>query len=198
LRGRCRFCKKRISFRYPFVELLTGILFVLAAFRLGDLGNLSYLSHLVVDWALISALIVVFFTDLENQIIPDQIIFLAIFSSSLSSLITNYKLLITSFLPAATISALFFWSLYLITKGKGMGFGDVKLAFLIGLVLGFPNAVIAFYLAFLTGAIVGVILILVKKVKFGQQISFGPFLATATLVTIFFGNRILCFLKNFF
>ena len=72
-----------------------------------------------------------------------------------------------------------------------MGFGDVKLAFLMGLVLGFPKIVVAFYLAFLTGAFVGIILILVRKAKFGQKIAFGPFLALSTIISVLWGEKIL-------
>ena len=76
-------------------------------------------------------------------------------------------------------AGLFFYLLYLITKGKGMGLGDVKLAALMGLVLGYPKIVYALYSAFLTGAVFGVILIISKRKKIGQVIAFGPFLAAA-------------------
>jgi len=72
-----------------------------------------------------------------------------------------------------------------------MGLGDVKLAFLMGLVLGFPKIIVAFYLAFLTGALIGVILILARKKKFGEQIPFGPFLSGATIIALFWGEGIM-------
>jgi len=71
-----------------------------------------------------------------------------------------------------------------------MGFGDVKLAFLMGLVLGFPKIVVAFYLAFLTGAFVGVILILLGKAKLKQKIAFGPFLVFGTIFSLLWGEKI--------
>lgn len=77
--------------------------------------------------------------------------------------------------------------------------GDVKLSFLMGLVLGYPQILVALYLAFLTGAATGVILILLGKKRFGQQIPFGPFLAGATLTALFWGEKILkWFLALFF
>jgi len=79
--------------------------------------------------------------------------------------------------------------LILLTKGRGMGFGDVKLAFLMGLILGFPKIIPALYFAFLTGALVSVILILAKKKKFGQTIPFGPFLVGGTIFSLFYGNE---------
>lgn len=78
-----------------------------------------------------------------------------------------------------------------------MGFGDVKLAFLMGLVLGFPKIIIAFYLAFLTGAFVGIILILVKKAKFGQKIAFGPFLVLAIIINYLWGENIVRLITKF-
>jgi len=85
---------------------------------------------------------------------------------------------------------LIFLVLFLITKQKGIGFGDMKLAGLMGLVLGFPKTIVAFYLAFLTGACLGAILVLIKKKKFKSEISFGPFLAVATFIALFWGERI--------
>lgn len=72
-----------------------------------------------------------------------------------------------------------------------MGLGDVKFAFLIGFLLGWPKTVVAIYTAFLTGAVIGVILILIGKKRFGQTIPFGPFLAMGTGVSLFFGEQIL-------
>ena len=73
-----------------------------------------------------------------------------------------------------------------------MGFGDVKLAFLIGLILGFPKTVVALYVAFLTGAVISIILILGKKKKFkGSTIPFGPFLVIGTFIALFWGEVIL-------
>ena len=71
-----------------------------------------------------------------------------------------------------------------------MGMGDAKLAGLMGLVLGFPGIIVAMMLAFLTGAFVGVILVLVGKKRFGEHIPFGPFLATATWISLFWGQTI--------
>lgn len=85
----------------------------------------------------------------------------------------------------------FFLSLIIITKGKGMGGGDVKLGALIGLMLGFPNALFAIVLSFLTGAIFSIGLILLGKKHFGQTIPFGPFLVLGSLIMLFWGNQIM-------
>lgn len=203
LKGRCRACHSPISWRYPAVELLTGVLFVLGAEgvlgRLGGLGKLGAI-EIVLTWVLFSALIAIFFIDLEHQVIPDEIllpvIFLFLLSKVFASPLTTYYLLLTTLLPAFGAS-LFLLLIWAFTRGRGMGLGDVKLAFLMGLVLGYPKVIVAFYLAFLTGAIVGVILILVKKARFGQKIAFGPFLAAATIITFLWGEKILSLAQKF-
>ena len=180
LKGHCRFCGKRISWQYPLVELLTGVLFYL-----------SYLSHLsFLSCLFICGLIVIFFVDLEHQIIPDEIVIPLSILFLVYFLMTNPQLLITNYLITALISFLFLYFIFLLTKGKGMGFGDVKLAFLMGLVLGFPKIVVAFYLAFLTGAFIGVILILLGKAKLKQKIAFGPFLVFGTIFSLLWGEKI--------
>ena len=180
LKGRCRFCGGKISWRYPLIELLAGALFYL-----------SYLSHLsFLSYLLICGLVVIFFIDLEHQIIPDEIVIPLSILFLVYFLMTNPQLLITNYLITALISFLFLYFIFLLTKGKGMGFGDVKLAFLMGLVLGFPKIVVAFYLAFLTGAFIGIILILLGKAKLKQKIAFGPFLVFGTIFSLLWGEKI--------
>lgn len=91
----------------------------------------------------------------------------------------------------AILIAGFFWTLIIITKGKGMGGGDVKLGAFLGLGLGFPHALVAVVLSFLIGAIVSLCLILLGKKHFGQTIPFGPFLVSGSLIVLFWGQRIL-------
>ena len=85
----------------------------------------------------------------------------------------------------------FFYSLIIITRGKGMGGGDVKLGAFIGLMLGFPNALLALVLSFLTGAVFSIGLIIAGKKHFGQTIPFGPFLVLGSLTALFWGNQII-------
>jgi len=204
LKGRCRYCKAKLSFYYPLVELTTGLMFAItASFVLNSFEfpisnfqflinsqflNFQLLMSLIYYLFIISSLIVIFFADLKYGIIPDKIVFPAIFVSAFYLLTMNYQLLTINFLSAVGAS-LFFLILFLITKGKGMGFGDVKFAFLMGLILGFPNIVVGLYAAFLTGAIVGCILILWQKKRIrGTSIPFGPFLVIGSLTAIFFGD----------
>jgi leader peptidase (prepilin peptidase) / N-methyltransferase len=193
LQGKCRYCRTPLSLYYPVVEFATGVLFVTTlslsgGFRIYDLRFMISLGYYLF---ITSSLIVVFFTDLKYGIIPDKVIVPAILISFLY-LILNTNYLILPHLLSALGACLFFLILFLITKGKGMGFGDVKFAFLMGLVLGFPNIIVSLYIAFLTGAIVGCILIIWRKRKLkGASIPFGPFLVLGTFIAISWGELIL-------
>jgi len=195
LKGRCRYCHARLSFVYPIVEITTGVLFVITTiFVLNGLkfsiSDFQFLISLIYYLFIVSVLIVIFFADLKCEIIPDKIVFPAIVVSALY-LILNTQYSILPYLLSALGAGLFFLLLFLITKGKGMGLGDVKFAFLMGLILGYPNIVISLYIAFLTGAIIGVALILWKKRKMsGATIPFGPFLVLGTLTALFWGGII--------
>ena len=193
LKGKCRYCHLHLSFYYPIIELTTGLMFILAfnisGFKIYDLGFMNYL-NLTYYIFLFSALIVVFFADLKYGIIPDKIIFPAILVSFLY-LILNTQYVMLPYLLSAIGACLFFLllSLIKIRKHRAMGFGDVKFAFLMGLILGFPNIIVSLYVAFLTGAIVGCILIVWRKKRLsGASIPFGPFLVIGTLAAIFYGK----------
>lgn len=161
-RGRCRRCHKELSWQYPFVELVTGV-----AFAAG------------VNPLVFSSLLVIFVADLKYQIIPDSMIMIGVLGA-----IGGIRENALSGLGAAG----FFFVLWMITKGRGMGLGDVKLAFLMGLLLGFPRIVVAGYLAFLTGAVVGVILIVLGKKTLKERIAFGPFLIAGTVGALLWGD----------
>ncbi len=185
LRGKCRYCQKKISFQYPLVEIVTGLLFVLIFWHLGFGFDLAF-----GIWILISCfLIIIFVYDLKHFIIPDKIIYPAIAIVFIYNVLQGPALLMRSGL-AAILAAGFFLSIVLVSRGRWMGLGDVKLAFLMGLFLGFPNILIALFFAFLIGAIIGVGLILAKRKTLRSEVPFGPFLVTGTFVALFWGERI--------
>lgn len=182
LGGKCRFCHSPISLQYPLVELATGTLFLLVAyFYWGVLGSWGVLGY----WVIISVLVAIFVIDLKYQVVPDLLIFPAIPVALLLS-----QDLLSSLLSACGAS-LFFLVLHFLTRGRGMGLGDVKLVFLMGIILGFPKIILGLYAAFLTGALVGVILILAGKKKFGQHLPFGPFLVGSTLFSLIVNEEIM-------
>lgn len=204
LKGKCRYCHTRLSFYYPIIELTTGILFMLTAFFVLNgsqflISNFQFLINfqflnfqLLISLAyyifIVSSLIVIFFADLKYGIIPDKIVFPSIIVSFIYLFLIHNSLFMIHFWSAVG-ACLFFLLLFLVTRGRGMGFGDVKFAFLMGLILGFPNIVVSLYIAFLTGAVVGCILIVWRKKRvFGTAIPFGPFLVIGSLMAIFFGE----------
>jgi len=192
LRGRCRFCHLPISLQYPLVEFLTGVLTVFLSFTLRD-NILQLVYYLVISYLLI----VIFVSDWRYQIIPDQIIYFGIGVSLLKLVIAKEQY--GDFIFSGLGAAVFLFLIHLFTRGRGMGLGDVKFAFLMGLILGFPKIILALYLAFLTGAFLGAILILTGFKRFGERVPFGPFLGSATFISLVFGDKILrCLITKIF
>ena len=201
--GKCRSCGKKISWQYPSVEISTGFIFLLIFnFQFLNLNfeNLKFL-NLVYLLIIISSLLVIFVYDLKYYIIPDKIVFPAIGISVIylifnSFFVDSYALFINNLFSAIGASG-FFLFLVLITKGKGMGLGDVKLAFLMGLVLGWPGVFLAIFMAVMVGAVFGLFLMLIGRKKIKSQIPFGPFLSGATIFFIIFGDFVIDYFNNF-
>jgi len=200
LAGKCRTCKNKIPLEYFLVELITGLVFFVISFWLMSCFNFvpSRLFFLILSYflAIASILIFIFLVDRHFQLIPDAAT-LALISLSLLGHFFDGDLSF-KLLAAPLLSFLFLFLIYLITGGKGMGLGDVKFALFMGLFLGGRRVVLAFYIAFLTGALIGVILILLKKKKFGQKIAFGPFLVLGTFVSWLLGEKIIDWFLNFY
>lgn len=217
LRGKCRYCGKPLSWQYPLVEIITALLFLqISNFQFPIFNEFSitnfqfsslafnfdfffFLFSFFYWFFIISSLIVIFVYDLKHYIIPDKVVYLAIgisliyilfgfFSASwrIENLITLFNPFIAAFLASG-----FFLAIVLITKGVGMGGGDVKLAFLMGLVLSWPKILLALFLAFTLGAICGIILMFLKKKSFKSEIPFGPFLVIGTLIAMFWGQKVI-------
>ena len=200
LKRKCRYCKNKISLQYPIVEIATGLLLILNfkflifdQFLIFNFKTLLFIVYLLIINCL---LIIVFIYDLKHYIIPDKIIYLAIglaliFNGSaaltaLSSL-KGFQFSILS----AFIAGGFFFLIWLISQGKWMGFGDVKLGFFMGLFLGWPNILTALFLAFVIGSLAGLALISVGRKKFKSEVPFGPFLIIGTFLALFWGREIL-------
>lgn len=188
LKGRCRYCQGKISWQYPLVELATGLLFVLNFLRSDLLGRSDLL---IFGFAIIPFLVVIFVYDLKHYIIPDKVIYPAIGTALVYDLLKSDIRGISDFLIPAFGAAGFFLAIVLISRGKWMGVGDIKLAFLMGLILGYPNILVALFLAFLIGAIIGVGLIILGKKTIKSEVPFGPFLVISTMIALFWGKEII-------
>lgn len=188
LRGRCASCGVGISLRYPLVEGLTGALFVLVGVRLAG----SY--AIPVYWLFVAALVVITFIDFDHQIIPDVI--------SLPGVVVGF--LLSFCVPWLSWQESLFGILlgggslylvakiyYLLTKVEGMGGGDVKLLAMIGAFLGWKAVLPVIFLGSLSGAMVGVPLMLIKRAGGKLAIPFGPFLALGAVIYLLFGQSLI-------
>lgn len=182
--GKCRRCHKRLSFQYPLIEAVTGLMYVLVFRQLS-----ADIPQLIGALAFASAFLVLFVTDVKEQIIPDSMLVLSLIGLGPYLFMLPYPELVQH-AEAAVLSVLGFYLLYRITKRKGMGFGDVKLVGVMGLLLGYPGIVIALYVAFLTGALCGVILMIGKRAGMKSKIAFGPFLVLGTIVALVWSQHI--------
>jgi leader peptidase (prepilin peptidase)/N-methyltransferase len=184
LKGRCRHCHKPISLRYPLIEFSTVVLFVVLYFLT---NAYSPVPSAYILWPIALLLLAIFVIDFEHQIIPDELSFLIIFLGVINLIFISPQFFYVNIL-SGLCAALFLLLTHLITKGKGMGLGDVKLVLAVGLILGWPGTLVWMYAAFLIGAVTGLILILVGKAKFRVPIAFGPFLALAFLVALLYAK----------
>jgi prepilin signal peptidase PulO-like enzyme (type II secretory pathway) len=186
LKGKTKCCSKKLPLSYPIVELSMGILFLISVFigRPQESSLQFGLGLLIIVLLVFSAVF-----DWKYMILPDFSTIILIIISFLNLLINKENIII--YLLSALISAGFLWFLNLITKGKGMGMGDVKLALFMGLFLGYPKIIVAFYGAFITGAIYGISLMFFKKAGKKSQIAFGPFLILGTLMSWWWGEKII-------
>ena len=206
LKGKCRYCGNKISLRYPLIEFSTGILFAgiyyfyinCATILQGgtfegnpfcawtDLLGLWILPYLLL---VSTVLVAIFVIDLEHQIIPDNLVFL-LFVVNIMALIlfrvdNLYEILFVSF-----AASLFFLMLHLVTKGRGMGLGAVKLVLALSPIFTWQVTITWIFLSFVIGAILGLILISLKRASFGKHIAFGPFLIFSFFIALFWGESL--------
>lgn len=173
--GRCRRCRKRLSWQYPGVELLTAAVYAWAGTAVPELPLL--LPLLVV----FSSFIVITIADLKFQIIPDSMVVAALVGAVWLGWVTDGLAGMPLRLGAGVGALGFFLLLWLITRGRGMGFGDVKLAFALGVLLSLPRIIFALYISFISGAVVGVLLLGLHNKTLKSRIPFGPFLILGTV-----------------
>ena len=190
LKGKCRYCRKSISWQYPLVELATGLLFLLIFNLQPSILNIAYF------WIIGCFLVVIFVYDLKHYLIPDSVIYPAILISGVCLLYGKHDMLNTAY--SAVGAAALFLFIVLISRGKWMGTGDIKLAFLMGLFLGWPAILIALLSAFYIGALVGVGLIMSGRKTLKSEVPFGPFLVAGTFLAMFFGEKLIDWYLIFF
>lgn len=187
LRGRCSACKSPISLRYPIVEALSGLLSAYIGWRFGF--TLVMAGALFFAWALIALTVI----DIDTQLLPDDITLPLLWLGLLVNMGTGFVPLASAVI-GATAGYLALWSVYwmfkLTTGKEGMGYGDFKLLAAIGAWLGWKMLPVVILLSSLVGAVVGIALIVFSRHGRNTPIPFGPYLAAAGLIALFWGETI--------
>ena len=181
LRGKCRDCATRISPIYPAIEMVTAILLLAGILKFGL--TFEFLVYLVVA----PALVIITAIDIEHQIIPDVITLPGmVLGLAVGTYTIGYAASLTGFFVGGGL----FYSLAVLSNG-GMGGGDIKYIAAIGGLLGWQQVLLVIFIGSFLGSIVGVFQIVVQKKSRKSLIPFGPFLASATLITLFYGNSLI-------
>ncbi len=180
LKGRCRNCKDVISWQYPVVEVVMGLLFALAFLHADSL------LIFVRDATFLTYLVIIFVYDLRWMLILDKFTIPAMIIAILFNLWIGAVPPLTLILGGLVLAA-FFHIQFVVSKGTWVGGGDIRMGALMGFMLGLGYGLTALFLAYVMGAIVGAALILAKKGNRKTPIPFGTFLAVATAIVIFVG-----------
>lgn len=180
--GKCRFCKKEIALWYPMMELTSAITF----------GVLFFYSPDPIPWIInvlfFSVLLFIFFYDLRYSEIHDVIMLPAIALALLYAVISGNA---ENALIGAAIGSLFYLLQLVLSGGKWVGSGDIRIGAFLGLMLGWKLTITALILSYLIGSIVGVTLILTKKLDRKSAIPMGPFLVIGTVIAFFYGQNLI-------
>lgn len=181
LKGRCRKCGERLSIQYPIIECLNGILYLLI-FHINGLNYDSIIFALTT-----SALIVLSLIDYRTYEIPPSVnIFILALGVIRVSL--DYKHILSYMLGFISVSG-FLFLIYIVTKGKGIGGGDIKLMASAGLLIGFPLILLAFVIGCIVGSFLHIIGMKVKGAN--SVLAFGPYLSLGILAAILYGNQLI-------
>jgi len=207
--GRCRGCGQKISLQYPIVEIMAGVI-------VATIPQILGFTPFALIWAIaLLVLLVISFIDVRHYVIPDALtIIIALLGVVVTAIImmgdvSRFTIIPGTFLGdyalvfsftdnpwlarlfAAFIGGAFFSSIILLSRGKAMGWGDAKFVAAIGLLMGWPDTLMAIIIAFVIGAIVGILMLVSKKKKFKDILPFGPFIALGVMMVVYFGHDII-------
>jgi prepilin signal peptidase PulO-like enzyme (type II secretory pathway) len=207
LRGKCRTCEKKIGSEILWIEVATAILFAALFLKSPFIDFFDTAPYIVfsaknllqwINMSVISSfLMLIFFNDLKYQEIPDAFSVTGIIIAIISGIALQSPSL-TNMIIGAVAALIFFQGQVIISRGKWLGEGDVRLGVLMGIFLGWKLLLIAIFTGYLLGALWGTWLLLRGKATGKTAIAFGPFLVTGTLLAIFVGDRILNWYTDFF
>lgn len=181
-KGRCRYCREEISWRYPLVEILTGISFAYGGWISG-----AEPATLIIKLIFIALLITLAFIDIDTFRLPDVLVYPIIFLGVIGAGTGILEVSLAGSVASALGAGGLFWLIAKIYP-KGMGLGDVKLVAGLGAFLGFPLVFWAIFMASLSGVMVGGLTLLLKGKDVRDPIPFGPYLAFGAIITLFWGD----------
>ncbi len=187
LRGKCKGCGVGISVRYPLVEAISGVLCAYAGYHFGF--GMAALGAMIFIWALVALAAI----DFDTQLLPDDVTLPLLWLGLIFNLFGTYTSLPTAVI-GAMLGYLVLWSVYwlfkLVTGKEGMGYGDFKLLAALGAWFGWQMLPLIILLSSLVGAVIGITLIVVMRHGRNIPIPFGPYLAGAGLITLFWGQQL--------
>ena len=193
LRGRCRYCHTSFSFRYPFVELLSG-LFALGVFLRWGVHPESFIYY-----GFIAALLVITFIDIDHYIIPDVVSLPGIPIGMIASFFLTEPSFLDSLLGVLLGGGILFsvaWVYKFFARREGMGGGDIKLLAMIGAFVGWKGVLATLFIGSVVGTLAGGALMLYTRSNLKLKIPFGPFLSIGAMVYIFFGTQLIYWYGN--
>ncbi|MEK7648538.1 MAG: prepilin peptidase [Patescibacteria group bacterium] len=215
LKGTCRYCKAPLSPQYPFVELAMGVLVVVAYLAILSefqaqslsmilaIGTLFPVLVFVKNIFFLGILLVIFVTDLRWFAIYDSVVLtgcaLALAAHLLMPPLFSPHYILPAWLNlgvAALVPTAFFGAQYVVSSGKWIGGGDILLGGMMGLMLGWPQVLVALFIAYCTGSIIGIALIAAGKKSRGSEVPFGTFLTAATATMLLIGDPIMAFVNR--
>jgi len=185
LRGRCRDCGNKISFRYPLVEFISGIMSLLLFLKFG------FSLQFFIFFIFTAVLIVITFIDLDHQIIPDVLTLPGIplfFLAAVFLINVSWKEALLGLLIGGGVLFMIAFVYELISKREGMGGGDIKLLAMIGGFFGWKSLIFILLFSSFAGAVIGIAAMIINKQDMKYAIPFGPFLSAAAIAHIFLGN----------
>lgn len=210
LKGRCRKCHKKLSWQYPLVELSMGLLFLFISWQTGFFeGYLNFEKIIDISFYLIIGFLflAIFLWDLKYMIIPNSLVLIGVVATFIyyfyqifigNCSLFNFNCGLIAGIIGGGIVSLFFYLMFVFSKGRWIGGGDVKLGFWLGLLVGWHMVYLMLLVSYILGALIGVLLLLRKKKKMNSQLPFGPFLIIGTFITLIWGERLLEWYRGLF
>lgn len=219
--GKCRNCKAKISWRYVLVEIASGFIFLLPFYIFNPIFSQTYFLISSVVWiSVFSIFILIWLIDFRLNIIPDELnififllgiiliftkrfygefgVFAGSFVGGPAALFGFRGNIFINYSVALIFTILFFGLIILISRGKGMGLGDLKFMAALSLVFGWPDILFITAFSFITGGVLSSFLLLMKKKRMKDAVPFGPFIVVSAVILFFFGNPIIGSYLNLF